>query len=422
MSNSTLAFIIFAAVMAQLAVVAIRLVYRAWRDTGATRPSTPPDTKPHPVETTAANEEKGLGWDGYREFVVERRVIEDEARSVCSFYLVPTDSRPLPTYRPGQYLTFKLLIPDPDTGKIQTVTRCYSLSDRPHPDYYRVSIKRVMPPPGNSDLPPGRSSNYFHDHVVEGAHLQIKAPSGHFYLTESSHPIVLIAGGIGITPMLSILNTLMAASDPREVWLFYGVRNGSEHIMKDHFITLAAEHPSFKLHVCYSDPQGHEQPGVDFQHAGRVDLSLLRSTLKLAHYQFYVCGPRPMMESLVPALKEWGVDALDIHYESFGPASLSRRDKAKEAPTAAAEQPVVVTFSRSGKTLTWDPHADSLLEFAEDNDIAVESGCRAGSCGSCDTALESGTVSYNQEPDAEINAGHCLLCISRPSSNITLAA
>ncbi len=125
------------------------------------------------------------------------------------------------------------------------------------------------------------------------------------------------------------------------------------------------------------------------------------------------------MESLVPGLEDWGVGSGDIYYESFGPASLIKHEKA--APSATS-QPITVSFSRSGKSIPWDLAAGSLLEFAEANDIEVESGCRAGSCGSCQTEVKTGEVDYNQEPDADVVPGHCLLCISTPKSDLTLEA
>ena len=189
--------------------------------------------------------------------------------------------------------------------------------------------------------------------------------------------------------------------------------------MKEHLQTLAGRHDNFHLHVCYSAPDESDIEGTDYDHPGRVDVPLLRNTLKLTRYQFYVCGPKPMMESLVPALEQWGVDSGDIHYESFGPATLVKREK--PARTASAT-PISVTFSLSGKTLSWDPSADSLLEFAEANAIEVESGCRAGSCGTCQTALTAGEVDYSQQPDADIEPGHCLLCIATPRCDLVLEA
>ena len=377
--------------------------------------------EPHMPATSAVRPvTNNLSWEGYREFIVQRREIEDGNCSICSFYLVPVDGKPLPAFRPGQFLTFRISVGDSVTQQPKTVVRCYSISDVPRLDYYRISIKRIPASAARSDAPPGLSSSFFHDHVKENSRLLVKAPSGHFHLMEDEPlPIVLIGGGIGITPMLSILNTVLEGEMNREIWLYYGVRNSDEHIMKEHLQTLARENDNFHLHICYSAPNENDQVGIGYQHHGRVDTPLLRTTLKLMRYQFYICGPRPMMESLVPGLEDWGVDSGDIYYESFGPASLIKHEKA--APSATM-QPITVSFSRSGKSIPWDFAADSLLEFAEANDIEVESGCRAGSCGSCQTAVKTGEVDYNQEPDADVVPGHCLLCISTPISDLTLEA
>ncbi len=425
MTTGTLALIILVAILAQVAVVALIGFYRR---RGQYRGLDGRGSRSHaPSAATAENLSRtrpsspGGSWAGFREFSVQRREFEDEGRSICSFYLVPCDGEPLPSFRPGQFLTFRLAMDDAVKVESKDVVRCYSLSDAPRPDHYRVSIKRVPAPPNRPDVPPGVSSGFFHDHVQEGDRLMVKAPSGHFFLIEDEPlPIVLIGGGIGITPMLSILNSVLERGIGREVWLFYGVRNGSEHVMKGHLQALANRHANFHLHVCYSAAGDGDLQGADYQHHGRVDLPLLRNTLKLAHYQFYVCGPKPMMESLVPALEEWGVDSADIHYESFGPATLEKRER--PAKTAGGAQAVSITFGRSGKSLTWDPAADSLLEFAEANAIDVDSGCRAGSCGSCQTVLTAGEVDYSQQPDVDIEPGHCLLCIATPRCDLVLEA
>jgi len=169
-------------------------------------------------------------------------------------------------------------LPLPDDGHAanKVLVRCYSLSDSPNKDYYRVSIKRVPAPPDRTDLPPGRGSNYFHEQVQVGSHLQVRAPAGHFHLLEeASLPVVLIAGGIGITPMLSILNSLLERGSERQIWLFYGVRDGSEVIMKEQLQALAHRHAHFHLHLCYSRPDEREVLGVDFHHRGRVDVPLI---------------------------------------------------------------------------------------------------------------------------------------------------
>jgi ferredoxin-NADP reductase len=435
MGTASLAFIIFAAIALQAAIfvlLGIRRRKQEYHDleSGTGRQQTIAEEIPATSTSTQtvspdATDQAVSTWQGFRDFIVQRRVMEDAAESICSFYLIPVDGQPLPSFKPGQFLTFKLQVKDPASGESKNIVRCYSLSDSPNPDYYRVSIKRVPPPANQPDAPPGISSSYFHDHVQEGVRLSVKAPSGHFYLMESeSLPIVLIGGGIGITPMLSIVNTLLGSGSSREIWLFYGVRNSADHILKKHLEKLQKTHGNFHLHVCYSQPGEQDVEGVDYQHRGYVDITQLRLTLQLKRHQFYICGPKAMMESLVPQLETWGVATDDIYYETFGPATLPKHKMAKSqmSKPAMAQQAITITFSKSGKSIDWNPDADSLLEFAEDNNIDVDSGCRAGSCGSCKTALESGEVDYSQDPDADIEEGHCLLCISKPKSNLTLTA
>lgn len=425
MTTSTLSLIILAAILVQIAVVILLGFYRRRRQYQniSAKINEPKSTSESFISTPSTIVATGSDfcWAGFKEFIVERREIEDASHSICSFYLIPADGKPLPIFKPGQFLTFKLQISDPFSNEVKSVVRCYSLSDAPRPDYYRVSIKRVLPPLDKPDVPAGVSSNFFHDHLQQDSRVLVKAPSGHFHLMEKNTlPIVLIGGGIGITPMLSTLNSVLESGVNREVWLYYGVSNGAEQIMKQHLQALDKAYDNFHLHVCYSAAKKNELQGEDYHHNGRVDIPLLRETLKLMRYQFYICGPRAMMESLIPGLEEWGVSSDDIYYESFGPASLIKHEKALSQ--ASITQPCMVTFSKSAKSIPWDPTTGSLLEFCENNDIDVASGCRAGSCGSCQTAVNAGEVNFNQQPDADVDPGHCLLCISTPKGNITLDA
>lgn len=363
-------------------------------------------------------------WQGYRAFRVDHRVIEDAAESVCSFYLVPDDGQVLPSFLPGQFLTFRLDLPT-EVGSSEQIIRCYSLSDAPSRDRYRVSIKRV-PAPSGSHVPPGRSSNHFHDQVGVGDLLQVRAPTGHFHIDRGTAPVVLIGGGIGITPMLSMVNWCMAEQPEREVWLFFGVRHGQELVMQAHLETLATAHPNFHLRLCFSAPQPESTTDNAFVYHGRIDVALLRKELPLKPYHFYICGPTPMLESLVPGLEDWGVPESRIHFEAFGPASIKRKKSsaihASEAPGSSAEEGIVVTFAQSGKQIPWQASAGSLLDFAEANGISVSSGCRAGGCGSCQTTIRQGEVSYRQPPEFDPEPGTCLLCVCTPKANVTLEA
>lgn len=376
------------------------------------------------IPTVNTPEVEVAGWSGFRSFKVAQRVIEDNTGQICSFYLEPEDKRALPPYKPGQFLTFRFDVPKADGSGTVAITRCYSLSDAPQFDHYRVSIKRVASPP-ESDYPPGRSSNFFHDHIQVGTTLQIRAPSGHFYLEPGSSPIVLIAGGIGITPMLSMLNWCQSHQPEREVWFFYGVRNSRDAAFASHLSAIAAANPNVHLRLCFSDPLPEDQLGKDFHHHGRVDVNLFRIELPLKPYHYYICGPTPMMEALVAALEDWGVPDAQIHFEAFGPASI-KRQKPETAATGSAiggaASDILVTFARSGKQAQWSPQSGSLLDFAESQGIAIDSGCRAGGCGTCQTAIRSGEVSYRQSPDYDPEPGTCLLCVCIPKTHVSLEA
>jgi uncharacterized protein len=420
MTSLVLLFWIVSGIALQLAIYLGIGFWRHWQGYQALRDGAEelnlPGTRDVPkIDETSPSV---AAWKGFRTFHVERKVVEDVAQSVCSFYLKPEDGQTLPAFLPGQFLTFQLEIPKAEGGSEQ-ILRCYSLSDAPRQDGYRVSIKRAMPP-GGSRVPPGRSSNYFHDQVAVGSLLQVRAPSGYFHIDRSDAPVVLIGGGIGITPMLSMLNWCLAEQPGREVWLFYGVRHGRELVTKSHLRTLASAHPNFHLRFCFSDPLSDDIAGRDYQHRGRIDVQLLRMLLPLKPCHYYICGPTPLMESLVPALEDWGVPDAHIHYEAFGPASIKRRQPAAPAVAAATESDIVVTFAKSGKQLPWQPAAGSLLEFAESSGITVDSGCRAGGCGSCQATIRAGEVSYRQEPEFDPEPGNCLLCVSIPKTSVTL--
>jgi len=378
------------------------------------------DLLQHRVEIAKARrleqEETELSWNGFRKFVIKRKV--EEAQDISSFYLSPHDSKRLPRFKPGQYLTFKLNIP----GNPKPVIRCYSLSDSPnHSDHYRITIKRLSAPSNKPDLPNGLVSTYFHDRLKEGDILDVKAPSGKFFLDLSvDFPMVLVGGGVGITPILSMLKGVTESQSKREVWLFYGVPGGSHHIMKEYLAQLSGEFDNLHLQVCYSKPTDHDVPGKEYHHAGHITVELFKRVLPANNYEFYICGPPSMMESLTQDLLSWGVPTDKIFFEAFGPATVKR---VTAAPMLLEETPGIdVIFAKSGKKCPWNPKAGSLLDFAESNGITIDFGCRAGNCGTCLTAIKGGEVTYLTDPGTMPEAGSCLTCISVPKGHVTLDA
>jgi ferredoxin-NADP reductase len=343
----------------------------------------------------------------------------------CSFLLAPVDGAALPPFRPGQFLTFNLAVATsielstPDGA----IVRCYSLSDAPNPTHYRITVRKITAPDAAPAAPAGVSSTYFHDRVKVGDIVDIKPPAGHFYLDpDPSVPVVLVAGGIGLTPLLSMVAWCCRTQPQRSVHLYYGVRNGDDHAFRETLEQACQTLANFKLCVAYSRPQGGDALGIDYHHWGHVDVDLIRATLPHGRHQFYICGPTSMMNELVPALLAWGVPENDVHFEAFGPATVRLPTGHVQSAADAASGGMQIHFQRSGRTLTWENRNESLLEFGERHGVFMASGCRSGCCGTCESPLLAGQVSYPTEPDHDVAKGHCLPCVARPRSAITIEA
>jgi len=359
-------------------------------------------------------------WNGYRKFTVSKKV--EECGDTYSFYLTPHNGKALPPFKPGQYLTFQLHPP----GATKPLVRCYSLSDGSiKDDHYRVTIKRALPPGDIPDAKPGLASSYFCDQVAAGDILDVKAPSGRFFLdVEVDRPVVLISGGIGITPMLAMARALTHIGDRRLIYFFFGCRSSADHMFRDEMIALQKANPNMRLHVCYSRPDETDVPGETYNHEGRVSIDLIKDVLPSSNHDYYLCGPGPFMDTLVNALYDWGVPKTDVRFEAFGPATVKSGPKEPAEKAATGEvASFEIEFSRSDKKIAWDPEMENLLEFAEKHGIStIEGGCRAGSCGSCLVAIKSGDVSYDLEPGEMPEDGSCLSCICRPSGKLILDA
>ncbi|MEM7010769.1 MAG: hypothetical protein AAF585_04720, partial [Verrucomicrobiota bacterium] len=161
------------------------------------------------------------GWEGFANFFVSKKTPHSES-GICSFYLKPNDPRlKLAPFQPGQHLVFQLPIP----GESQPLVRRYSLSDSTNGDYYRISVKHQLPPEDRPDLDSGKGSTFLHQQVrdregsQERCHLYVAPPQGSFHLDpEEDTPVVLIGGGVGVTPMLSMFNAILESNPEREVW------------------------------------------------------------------------------------------------------------------------------------------------------------------------------------------------------------
>jgi len=244
----------------------------------------------------------------------------EESKIVTSFYLVPEDNSGLATFRPGQYLSFRLRT----QGTSNWIFRNYSLSDRPGLNYYRVTIKRETKPLASPGAPAGLSSNFFHDSVAVGSVLDVGSPVGHFYLEDNAHdsslePLVLLSAGIGFTPLISILNTLVHLKSKREIYYIHGTSSGDSHAMRDHLAKIAAENENVKLHVCYSSPKETDILGKDYHIHGFISLPVLKKVLPHCRLEVYCCGPPPFMHTMQRGFVSFGTPEEKFKYEYFGP-------------------------------------------------------------------------------------------------------
>jgi len=253
------------------------------------------------------------GWTGWREFVVDRVVPESEV--IKSFYLRPADGGPIMGFEPGQYLTFQL--DTPDHGRL---VRNYSISCAPGGEQYRISVKRETAPSEGAGIPPGLASNFLHDHVGPGGRLRVSAPAGDFFYAERDGcPVVLLSGGVGLTPMVSILDTLVDRRAARPVFYVHAALSGREHAMKDHVRRVAAGHDDVNAVVFYEFPRDDDVLGEDYDVPGRITLDWVKRELPTGEADFYFCGPKGFMRMLALGLRAIGVHEEHIHFEFFGP-------------------------------------------------------------------------------------------------------
>ncbi|MDQ9169386.1 NO-inducible flavohemoprotein [Oxalobacteraceae bacterium R-40] len=261
-------------------------------------------------ELTEASAATPGGWNGWREFVVQSK--QPESDVITSFVLEPKDGKPVMNFEPGQYISVAVQVPKLGLQQI----RQYSLSDAPNGRSYRISVKREG---GNEWHRPGYVSTLLHDQVKEGDVIKLAAPYGNFYIdVNASTPVVLLSGGVGLTPMISMLNRVLQ-SPQRKVIFVHGARNSSVHAMKDHLLKIAQRQPNFKPYIFYNEPLPSDQPGKDFDFPGMVDIDRISDVIMIPDADYYICGPIPFMRMQHDALLGKGVKEGRIHYEVFGP-------------------------------------------------------------------------------------------------------
>ncbi|WP_186065601.1 pyridoxamine 5'-phosphate oxidase family protein [Burkholderia gladioli] len=343
----------------------------------------------------------------WRPFEVTR--IVDETPAIRSFHLRPADGAGLLPHAAGQHLPIRVTPP----GQERALIRTYTLSTAPSDGVYRISVKRD-----------GLVSAYLHDTLHLGSTLETRAPAGAFTIDAAqTRPAVLLAAGVGVTPMLAMLRHIvyegLRKRRVRPTWFFHSARSLGERAFSAEIAQLAAASKGAVTVVrALSDTVG-AQAHEDYDFGGRLDIALLRRTLPFDDYDFYLCGPGGFMQSMYDALRDLNVADARIHAEAFGPSGLQRRRDAAAAAAPAREpatEPTPVAFVKSGKEARWQPDGGSLLELAEARGLAPEYGCRSGSCGSCRARVVEGAVAYPSAPEFEVAEGEALICCAVPAS------
>ncbi|MDO9429757.1 NO-inducible flavohemoprotein [Phenylobacterium sp.] len=245
------------------------------------------------------------GWNGWRSFVIEG--VHAESAVISSFVLRPTDGAPVIRHKPGQYLTFWLEIP----GR-PPIKRNYSISGAANGQTYRISVKRE---------PHGLASGWLHEHAVPGTVLKVAPPAGDFFLaTAPERPVVLLSGGVGLTPMVAMLETLVAQHPDVPVHYVHGAQDGATHAMGSHVRALTANRPNMQVTTFYQTPRAEDAVGRDYDLPSLINDHWLSTATPIKDADYYLCGPPAFLKALVPALSLAGVSSDRIHYEFFGPA------------------------------------------------------------------------------------------------------
>ncbi len=262
------------------------------------------------------------GWGGFSNFRVIKK--EKESDNITSFYLKRADGTGLPDFKPGQYITVRVATP---CG--HTTMRNYSLSDKPGQDYFRISVKRENGL--KSDTPKGYVSNFLHDNINVDSVIEVGHPCGEFFfdVTEKhERSLVLLAAGIGITPILSIAQSALDAMPDRKIILVHASLNETVQAFRGTLDDLAVKHKNLTLRHCYSEAPSNGVTRSAGDISGMIDASVIEALVPDRNADYYFCGPKAFMVNIYHQLLEWGIPASQAHFEFFGPRQELQRKAA----------------------------------------------------------------------------------------------
>ncbi len=256
--------------------------------------------------------EEAGNWIGWRTFIVKSKV--EESAEITSFYLQPKDGKAIPNHLPGQFLSIKVFLPELNLEQI----RQYSISCAPNDDYFRISVKREK---GPNVAVNGMISNYLHDHILEGNEVELSAPAGNFVLNNSNAKKIFISGGIGQTPLLSMLETLDLQDkfQQKVVWI-HACRNKEVHAFADKVKNIENNHENVRKYQFYDVVE--ESLADQNILEGQIDFTKIKDWKFEQDSEYYVCGPRPFIEKMIVELKTNQVNDRQIFFEEFGPKSI----------------------------------------------------------------------------------------------------
>jgi len=349
---------------------------------------------------------------GFRQCKVT--AIDHASADVLSLTMQSPDDKPLPAALPGQYVVLRL---HPAAGR-PALFRSYSLSGYPATERYRIGVKVE---------PNGAAGTWLREHVKVGDSLDVSSPRGSFVLQQGEQPIALISAGIGLTPVLAMLDALASAGSVRQVYWLHAARDGQHHPFASEVRRLMTALPHGRSYVCYSGPGVGDKAGVDFDAAGRLSRAVFEEVGLPVEAEVYLCGPTGFMADMKETLTAIGIAPQRIHTEIFTggesitPGVVNAVTRAPHLPQGDVNTGPVVSFSRSGIAAHWKPSAyQSILELAEACDVPVRWACRTGVCHTCESGLVSGAVAYDPEPLDMPADGNVLLCCSRPTRDVVI--